>query len=290
MSRSVKTRILDAIRKLWARPFGERILLRFSHGAEARQFISKLIPMPYLFPESSWRTVWRHKINLSLDISDFVDWYVYFGLKDEALDCLLSQIQSSDIVLDIGTNIGYVSLRCSQAASQGRVFGFEPSSHNFAKAKKNMALNPSISNLTINRIALGSLPGEISLKSGNLHNRGMSSVVTSAEPLAEMVKVLTLDDWFRENKLPKVDLIKLDVEGFELEVLKGGRWVIDTFRPKLFIEVDDRYLRKFDGTAPQIYHWLKAFDYRIHTIEGREILDAAELSVRHMDVLALPGK
>jgi FkbM family methyltransferase len=290
MSRSVKTRILDNIRRLWARPVGERILLKFSQGAEVGDLITKLIPMPYLFPGSSWRIGRRHNINLSLDISDFVDWYVYFGLKDDALECLLRQVQPSDIVIDIGANIGYVSLRCSQIATEGRVFSFEPSAHNFAKATSNLALNPSISNLTINRIALGNLPGEVSLKSGSTHNRGMSRVVTSADSLAEKVEVKKLDDWFRENKLNRVDLIKLDVEGFELEVLKGGCWVINTFRPKLLIEVDDQYLRRFDGTAPQIFHWLKGFDYRIFTIGGREILDAEELATRHMDILALPPR
>jgi FkbM family methyltransferase len=290
MKRSLKTKLFDSIRKLWAKPFGERILLRYSTSADVNQMITKFIPMPYLFPTPSWRVVKRHGLSLSLDISDFVDWYVYFDLKDDALNCLLAQVGDQDHIIDIGTNIGYVSLRCSQKARHGKVTGFEPSAYNFNKAINNLALNPFIQNLSVNRIALGSSQGELNLKSGGEHNRGMSSITIETDSSSiESVPVRRLDDWFRENGERKVNLIKLDVEGFEMEVLKGAEWVIANHRPRLFIEVDKAYLTKFGATPESLYGWLRKFNYRIFDIRGKEITREEELSIRHMDILAIPS-
>src|SRR5687768_8123582 len=107
---SRKTKFLNRIRKSFTLPIAEKLLVKISQGRKPDSFIGKLLPSHYLYKSESVRTIKRKDLNFKLDISEFVDWYLYYGLKEKAHEVLYKHCHPDSIVFDIGTNNGAVLL------------------------------------------------------------------------------------------------------------------------------------------------------------------------------------
>ena len=119
---------------------------------------------------------------------------------------LVSRFRPGEVFVDVGANVGAYSLR---AASQGMsVHSFEPNPENVKVLERNSEINGL--SINMHACALGSSEGSASLAP----NRGASRI-TDAGDLE--VPVRTLDSFH----LPRADLLKMDVEGYELEVIRG---------------------------------------------------------------------
>jgi hypothetical protein len=88
-----------------------------------------------------------------------------------------------------------------------------------------------------------------------------------------VIETNTLDNVVLENGIRKIDLIKIDIEGYEMHALRGARQVLETFKPKLFIEVG--YTRLVNlGTSPsELISYLTQFGYRVFNAGSNEIID-----------------
>ena len=139
-----------------------------------------------------------------------------------------------DIVLDIGAYVGDTALWFSKAVGpQGKVYTFEPESSNFEKLKTNLERN-KVTNVIPLHLALSENEGEMQIAS-----RGSGSAITETADGAS-VEVTTTDIFVEANKLPRVDFIKMDVEGHELKVLAGARETIKTSKPSLALSAYHR--------------------------------------------------
>ena len=140
-----------------------------------------------------------------------------------------------NVVLDIGANIGAHTLFFAKAVGpQGAVLAFEPQRVVFQTLCANMALN-SITNTRCQQAALGEERGSLLVppldysRQDNYGGLGLGGFQEGEE-----VQVLRLDDF----ALPHCRLLKVDVEGMELSVLKGGQGLIARHRPLLYVEND----------------------------------------------------
>ena len=139
-----------------------------------------------------------------------------------------------DVVFDIGAYVGDTALWFSKAVgSHGKVYAFEPEPRNFAKLKANLERN-KVTNVIPLQLALSENEGEMQVATG-----GSSSTMTQAGT-GTLVKVTTIDKFAEANKLPRVDFIKMDVEGHELKVLKGAHETIQAFKPSLAVSAYHR--------------------------------------------------
>ncbi|WP_107763496.1 FkbM family methyltransferase [Coprothermobacter proteolyticus] len=139
-----------------------------------------------------------------------------------------------DIVFDIGAYVGDTALWFSKAVGpQGKVYAFEPEPSNFEKLKANLERN-KVTNVIPLQLAVSETEGEMQVSSA-----AGSSVITQAGT-GLSVKVTTIDKFMEANKLPRVDFIKMDVEGHELKVLKGADETIKTFKPSLALSAYHR--------------------------------------------------
>jgi len=139
-----------------------------------------------------------------------------------------------DIVFDIGAYVGDTALWFSKAVGpQGKVFAFEPEPGNFEKLKANLERN-NVTNVIPLQLALSENEGEMQVASA-----GGLSIITQART-GTSVKVTTIDKFVGANKLPRVDFIKMDVEGHELKVLEGAHETIKTFKPSLALSAYHR--------------------------------------------------
>jgi len=139
-----------------------------------------------------------------------------------------------DTVFDIGAYVGDTALWFSKAVGpQGKVYAFEPEPSNFEKLKANLERN-KVTNVIPLQLALSENEGEMQVASG-----GNSSTITQTGT-GTSVKVTTIDKFVEANTLPRVDFIKMDVEGHELKVLEGAHETIQAFKPSLALSAYHR--------------------------------------------------
>jgi FkbM family methyltransferase len=146
---------------------------------------------------------------------------------------LLPYLKDPLVILDVGANIGYTSIFFARNYPDAIVYAFEPVQENYSCLVENIKDYP---NIVAHNFALGNSVGELtlSLPSSDDKNLGRMSVLGCGWK-QETVPMESLDarDW------GKVDFIKIDVESYELEVLKGGEALLNKYWPLIQLEIND---------------------------------------------------
>ncbi len=128
------------------------------------------------------------------------------------------KIGERDVILDIGANIGAFSVYCAQRASLGRVISYEALPANFGMLLKNAKLN-GLPNIRARNLAVWDRSTRVRLPVGDSYT-GVS--IFRKEKRAVGVRTTTLEEIFRKERLSRVDVMKLDVEGAEYEIIAGA--------------------------------------------------------------------
>ena len=286
---SLKTKILNQIRKVFIDGYPEKFLLNRIAASGDSRFWLKVIPPEYLYPTSSWRYCERNGIQLKLNISNVVDHLKYFLFKDAGFENFLNLLQPHFTILDIGANIGMTALEFANKASTGKVVCFEPSPSNFERLKENISLN-DFKNIITSKTGIGTVPGQFKLYNVVDNNPGMKRILEEAESAnfeSETIVVDTLESQLEKLNIHQIDAIKIDVEGFELEVLKSAITILENFKPVLFIELDDNNLKDQHSSALQLINYLIGLDYKIYNaLDDKQLLDADyDYSNCHFDII-----
>jgi FkbM family methyltransferase len=155
-------------------------------------------------------------------------WQIEEGGESFALDYLKTHFKGIEkiCVFDVGANKGtYSQAVLNHFGTDVVIHAFEPSVHTFRIFEDTLAGKEEVS---LHQLALGDQEGELTLHYpeegaglASVYNRRLDHFGIQNE-LTEVVKVRTLDDFCEENKISKIDFLKLDVEGHELAVLKGA--------------------------------------------------------------------
>jgi len=129
--------------------------------------------------------------------------------------------QPGDVIFDVGAHIGLFTIKtASLIGTDGAIYAFEPVKNNFDLLEKNIALN-NFTNVKPFLTALGDKL-ETKLLCLSKTNTGMHTLMkTKGEKI--LVPVITLDKIIEKLSIEKINLLKLDVEGYELRVLQGGK-------------------------------------------------------------------
>jgi len=171
------------------------------------------------------------------------------------------RLQEGQTIIDVGAHIGCFTIRAAQIVGrEGKVFSFEPSSENFSFLRKNIAIN-GLHNVEAFNCALS---GEdrpdaelyISKSSGSnslFMRKGKGMECTKPE----RVPLRTLDSMVQQAKLSRVDILKLDAEGSELAILRGGKDTISRFHPNITGEAHP----SFSDSGQSILDYLARFGY-----------------------------
>lgn len=163
------------------------------------------------------------------------------------------------VVFDIGANEGQTALKLAKIAPAAKIFSFEPNSAVFDVLVKNTRHHP---NITPVRTAIGSAAKTATLQiTGATVN---SSLLDYNKPTGgdvvvreEVVEVRTLDDFCREQKIENISLLKIDAQGFDLEVLRGASELFAGNRVgAVFIEVLFVPMYTGQGSQQEIFDFL----------------------------------
>ncbi|CAN5513787.1 N/A [soil metagenome] len=266
-----KTKTFDAVRKTFTVAPFEAAMLSVLSGVRYGGFWSRFIPGPHLYRHGSMRKATRDGINYELDVSCLMQWYVFWGFKEKQRDRLYSLVKAGDVVFDVGTNIGETLLHFGKMVGMdGYVYGFEPDEENFKNVQRNISLNDA-GNLHVFNFGVSDKKETVKLYRVDPNNLGMNRILneTEAERFEDYttIETDTLDNVIAENKIERVDAMKIDIEGYEMHALRGATQLLTSFKPKLFIEVG--YTRMINnGTSPtEMVEYLKGFGYKIFHAE-----------------------
>jgi hypothetical protein len=114
------------------------------------------------------------------------------------------------------------------------------------------------------RVPFGAYGPDTSRSFLDWHTRGLGSTADYAHHVDVLVDVDTLDGLCCSADLTRLDFVKIDVEGGELHVLRGGQHVIERFRPAMLIEIEERHTARYDYTPDDIVEWLTSRGYAMY--------------------------
>ena len=157
--------------------------------------------------------------------------YEYEMLKD-----IFESLLPGDVIIDVGANIGNHSLFIAKFCNPEQIYSFEPFQYSFNLLKKNIEINHFENKITPIPYAVGSKPTKGAMLIRDENNIGMTQFIETNDG---DIEAITLDEYFGDN-LQRLDLIKIDVEGMDLEVLKGAKNLLNKYHPKIYIECLDK--------------------------------------------------
>ena len=198
------------------------------------------------------------KVSLNLDARDLVSLNILRTREwqPEVWDSLKSALPEGGVLLDVGAHIGYFSLKgAAKTGAKGRVISFEPNPETLVQLRSNIEASGAAGIVTVAPIACSDRESELTLWASRNGNTGASSLskensaAFDEKPEPYKVRGRPIDDVVRELGLTRVDVIKVDVEGAEVMVLRGAMQTLKRFHPKVVAEVDERQLAGF-GNKP----------------------------------------
>ncbi|MEX3991336.1 FkbM family methyltransferase [Paraburkholderia sp. EG286A] len=227
-------------------------------------------------------------------ISADQDYWKHLGVRFEPNTTALLQCLSSDDsrILDIGANVGMTGILFGQLAARGKVAAIEPVPGAFRLLESNLA-SAGYQNVSTFNFALGNAEGEVVMQ-GNPNNLSGSFVVSAHSindgfHFRQAVKLHKLDGVFDTLGLDRLDLVKIDVEGYELDVLEGAARTLARYRPIVTLEMNHVALNLWRHMSLPAFRarLLEIFPYVYAVNEGsyldfRDEKHAHDVQFRHL--------
>jgi FkbM family methyltransferase len=254
---------------------------------------------PTLQPIPGWRWAWgldsdidpfsegRRRLWDSLDHPVLLRWFadlrvmIWPGNESSRTLFLTGTFEPNELVwvsqvlakgmtfIDVGANMGVYSMFASRlVGNSGTVVALEPSTRDFQRLAFHVGLN-NLERVRCFHVAASDDNGQAPLKVATNQHSGHNTFGAFAWPnielaAEEIVQTRRLDALVSEQRLERVDLVKIDVEGHELRALKGAVETLARFRPRILIEVFNDALRAQGTTAAEILAFLREKGYTLH--------------------------
>lgn len=246
-------------------------------------------------------TTFDENIKIYCRLDDHIESQIFWqGMQEGDIGVYLilkELLEEGDVFIDVGACIGTFTLvAANRVGDSGIVYAIEPVRKHFSRLKRNIELN-GFSNVKILGVALSNKKEKGKIYVPNTKNTGMASLevqLMSAEYGTEVTEIKRLDDLVIEEGITKMDVIKIDVEGCELNVLYGAINSIERFRPHIILEVNREFLTKRDVSPEEYIDFFKSRQYRVYRIV-HEVWNCWLVPVRcgadfieHQNIIAIP--
>lgn len=214
------------------------------------------------------------------------------NLEKESIGWCRKLVRRGAVAVDIGAHIGYYTRILSRLVGRsGHVFAFEPCSENFVVLSKNLS-QQQYRNVTVFKKAVGAQNAQAILFISPGHSNHSLNAGFTESVGQEQVEIIPLDLVLEQQRISRVDFIKVDVEGFEIEVLNGMRGIIAKSPDMhMLVEYNARALSA-GGHAPlDLLTLIESLGFEVRRIlpDGSLSKDISDLSVT-FNVLCSPAK
>lgn len=251
-----------------------------------KRIFREYIPLKILFFFSKngeiTKTVQGSKMILNLNDVGISRELAVYGVHESNSTAEVKRIITPSMrILEVGANIGYYALLETRLAGPtGHLYAMEPSPFNFALLERNLKLN-GLHNYDLYQTAAGATPGTAKFLLSGRSN--LSTFIEREDLTGEEVDVAvtTLDIFLKDTQ---VDFIRMDVEGYELEILKGAAIALaQPQKPKVFfIEVHSDLLHKKNSSTREVVEYLGQFGYCVRKSFWRGHTDKVVTSTETM--------
>jgi FkbM family methyltransferase len=225
----------------------------------------------------------------SLDLDEGIDFSIWLlgSFESETVRSYSKMVHKGDVVLDIGANMGAHTLPLARlVGDQGHVIAFEPTKYAFTKLRKNVIGNPEIRNRVtciqamlvdkINEHPPSAVYSSWPLNQyENLHLGHQGKLMTTEGAIAT-----TLDVALSGLDFDRVDFIKLDIDGFECQMLVGARETLHKWQPPIIMELAPYVLEEQGASVEELLALLCDFGYSIFSLDGKTQFSIDPLVIR----------
>lgn len=233
----------------------------------------------------------RDGVKYDLDLSQGIDFAIFLGnlFEPGTRNALRKLVKPSALVLDIGANIGAHSLLLAQLVGPyGRVLCFEPTDFAFAKLSRNLELNPDLASRVtpfhcflaekddaeVPETIYSSWP--LSPQNG-LHAKHLGQAMPT-----NITRARSIDGALAELGNPAVQLIKMDVDGFETEVLRGCTALLRNRRPTFLMELSPYVLDERGSSLEELLSYFAPHGYRFYHERNERLLSSSPEDLRQL--------
>jgi FkbM family methyltransferase len=250
------------------------------------------------------QTIYGHLMLVNGSDTGIVPHLIRDGWFDRNItDIIFRLLEPGMTFIDIGANCGtYAVLGAAKVERSGRAIAIEASPRLAHLLQETIDLNGLTGHCDVLSCAAGAEPGKLVLHQMANRQGGSTLLKDIAERaasglmgeslIATEVEVRTLDDIIAERDITRIDLIKIDVEGFEYEVLQGARATLHRFRPRMILEWHNAFFEGRQEVARALYDYLTVeLGYQLHRIEQGATtrpVTLDDLRHGHADVIAEP--
>ena len=231
--------------------------------------IAKILSKLLTFFISKNQTVIRNNIKWSLDLDEGIDLSVYlFGTSERKisnLKKLLSRKDNSLTMIDIGANIGSVSLKLAKIFKNSKIFAIEPTNYAYNKLLNNLKLNKELeSKVFLRQLFITNKKKPLKVWSSWNFNESNNKHQKHLGDLKDIKKnsYLSLNQFIKDENLKNVDFIKIDVDGYELDVLLSGEEYLKNNKPIIFIEIAPYLYPEFGYSCHELIKFIQKLDYK----------------------------
>lgn len=196
----------------------------------------------------------------------------YGGYERYTLATILSGVEKGiyQNFVDIGASIGYYTTIFAKVSAKGKVFAYEPNPDVINVLKHNIQKN-NLNNVKISQIALGRKSGEITLYSTH-QDTGRSTVHQIPNySYRHKVRMSTLDDELFRHAKNRIDLIKVDIQGFDLEAIDGAKKILKRDLPDILFEFCPCLIVSDRGKIHELFSFLDGEGYQPYFYRGHDI-------------------
>jgi len=178
----------------------------------------------------------------------------------------------NDIFVDVGANLGFFSVVCAPLVS--RVIAFEPVSISHRYCKANIELN-RLTNVDLFQCGLWNEDTTANIKADPSSLMAASISRDGSTFGVETIRCVSLDSMIAsgEVRIPRIDIIKMDIEGAEPFALEGMQASLEKFRPKIVMELNRPALAGFDQTAADVWNFFSSRSYKLLAFRHWEEID-----------------
>lgn len=196
--------------------------------------------------------------------------------EQDFVDVLVRYLGDNSAVsfVDIGANIGMISLSLLEKLKDLKIYAFEPGPHQADLFERTIQMNNLSKKIELSRIALKDQKGFDFFhvhKTMDVSGDGFIDTERAGKTRKIKVETDTFDNWWKSRNKPDIKYVKMDTEGSEYWILKGAQEFITQCKPILFIEINDKNIRNYPFKIDDLINYIESFGYEIKTLEEEAV-------------------